>query len=238
MKIRYYLESLLFLSPLFLMSAVIFNFVDTKFFLSRLIVLVCLYCLFFYRKACVENLKNQHFKQFVIISLLVFTYFTVLRLSRGDEYTFARTLIASIAYLLFVPWNRINRNWFYVAMVFSGLITGANAYYEHHILGIARVGIAVNPIPFSLFAATLVLMCSFIMAQGKLIPLWVRICAFLGAVGSGYAALLTDARGVWIALPIAMLVLFFSKIRNKNNVKWVLVACSLLVILGIIVDSG
>ncbi|EGR2519753.1 ligase, partial [Vibrio cholerae] len=59
------LESLFFLSPLAILLMAIFNFPDTKFILSRLIPVVCLYGMIKYGKEIKDNYNSQ-LKSFLI----------------------------------------------------------------------------------------------------------------------------------------------------------------------------
>lgn len=227
------LENVFLLSPFIILVSVIFNIVDTKFILSRLIPVVCIYCLFFFREAIKENLRNDSFRIFSISTLLVILYFTTLHLVRGDEFTLARTLIAALAYMLFLPWNKIPYKWILLIVAIGGISAGINGLYEHYFLGIERVGIASNPIPYAFYCASMVLFGLHFTFCLEGSERYMRCVSFAGSLFSGYALILTEVRGVWLAIPICVLILLYNKLTRTKSIK--ILPIAIVVSLGLFV---
>lgn len=228
------IETLFLLSPAFMVFAVIFNVPNTKFIVSRLTALVCVYCLFFYRKAIFLNFDNDRFKCFIKVSFLVIGYFSLLYITRGDEFSFARSLLVTTLYLALVPWYKIDRKIFVYLILTSALVNGGWAIYEHFVIGNERVGRAVNPIPYALYCVSMLLCCFYLVRTVRL-KLFIKAIAVVAALGCTYALLLTDVRGVWLALPFALLPLFITQLSlssiSKKNV--LLLVAMLVTFIGI-----
>lgn len=208
LNVKRFVETAFLLSPLLLIVAVTFNFSDTKWAISRLIPIVGVYCLIFYRSAMKENWQSPQLRPLLIISIAMFVLSTFSHLVRGDEFSLARTLLASVAYILLVPWRRISPRWIQYSLAIAAIICGLNALYEFFYMGIARVGIAINPIPYALYCAILALVCVNVVVKqpGALL----RTLAVIGGILATIALILTDVRGVILFYP---LVVFYLLIR-------------------------
>ncbi|EKA4522960.1 O-antigen ligase family protein [Vibrio cholerae] len=204
------LESAFFLSPLAILLMAIFNVPDTKFILSRLIPVVCLYGLIRYGREIKDNYNSQ-LKSFLIFGFGVVVVYSIYHVIRGDGFSLARTLIASLAYLIFVPWKRINPQMVYYIIAIAAIVCGLNAFYERYILNIYRVGIATNPIPYALYVSFLVLSCVYLLlnSQSKVL----KLLASIGGVLSLAAIIMTDVRGIILFLPVAIIYLVITTIK-------------------------
>ncbi len=204
------LESLFFLSPLAILLIAIFNVPDTKFILSRLIPVVCLYGLIKHGKEIKVNYNSQ-LKSFLIFGFGVVVVYSIFHVIRGDEFSLARTLIASLVYLIFVPWKRINPQMVYFIIAIAAIVCGLNAFYERYVLNIYRVGISTNSIPYALYVSFLVLSCVYLLlnSQSKTLKLLVSI----GGLLSLSAIIMTDVRGVILFLPVAIIYLVIAIIK-------------------------
>lgn len=226
------IETLFLLSPVFMVFAVIFNFPDTKFIVSRLTAVVCCYCLFFYREDIIRNLKNSQLKVFILFSFITIFYFSLLTFIRGDQFSLPRSILVITLYLVFVPWKKVSTKSIALIIIVSSLVNGAWAVYEHYYLGHERVGWAVNPIPYAFYSSSLFLCCMHILRK-----VWSNILLrwLVGLISFGplYALMLSGARGVWLALPIAMLLLCHKDFsRKKINKSLVLICCLVIGLLA------
>ncbi|QIL85384.1 O-antigen ligase family protein [Vibrio sp. HDW18] len=203
-------ENVFLLSPLFCMLMFIFNFSETKSILSRLIPVVCIYVLIRHGKTIKENFNSQ-LKSFFVFGFLVIAIFSFYSIFRGDEFSLARTLIASLAYLIVVPWKRINPQMVYYIIAIAAIVCGLNALYERYALNIYRVGIATNPIPYALYVSFLVLSCVYLLLNSKSKVL--KLLASIGGILSITAIIMTDVRGVILFLPAAILYLVITTIK-------------------------
>ncbi|ELG4676573.1 O-antigen ligase family protein [Vibrio cholerae] len=204
------LESAFFLSPLAILLMAIFNVPDTKFILSRLIPVVCLYGLIRYEREIKDNYNSQ-LKSFLIFGFLVVVVYSIFHIIRGDEFSLVRTLIASLAYLIFVPWKRINPQMVYFIIAIAAIVCGLNAFYERYVLNIYRVGIATNSIPYALYVSFLVLSCVYLLLNSQSRVL--KLLASIGGVLSLAAIIMTDVRGVILFLPVAIIYLVITTIK-------------------------
>ncbi|EJL6777439.1 O-antigen ligase family protein, partial [Vibrio cholerae] len=199
-----------FLSPLAILLMAIFNVPDTKFILSRLIPVVCLYGLIKYGKEIKVNYNSQ-LKSFLIFGFGVVMVYSIYHVIRGDGFSLARTLIASLAYLIFVPWKNINPKVVYYIIAIAAIVCGLNAFYERYVLNIYRVGISTNPIPYALYVSFLVLSCVYLLliSQSKTL----KLLASIGGLLSLSAIIMTYVRGVIFFLPVAIIYLVITTIK-------------------------
>ncbi|MGF1765979.1 O-antigen ligase family protein [Enterovibrio makurazakiensis] len=205
--IKLRVETFFLISPLVLMMVSIFNFVDTKWVLSRVIPLVCLYCLVYFRGSIKHNWNASPLKPLLGTSLLAFVYFALMHILRGDQFGFSRTLLTSLAYLALVPWSRISQSLIEWLLVTAAVICGLNAGYEYVVMGIERVGIATNPIPYALYCAVLALASLYFILSRK--QWFFRIFSITGLISTTGALFLTDVRGVLLFFPLVALYLVF-----------------------------
>ncbi len=140
---------------------------------------------------------------------------------RGDEFSLPRTLIASLLYLLFVPWKKINLQVIYYLIAIAAIICGLNAFYEHYVLSIPRVGVATNPIPYALYVSFLILSCIYFLLKNHSNIL--KIISLIGGLLSLAAIIMTDVRGVILFLPAAVLYLIIAVVKPK--LKHYIVLC-------------
>ncbi|ENM5834612.1 O-antigen ligase family protein [Vibrio metoecus] len=204
------LESAFFLSPLAILLMAIFNVPDTKFILSRLIPVVCLYGLIRYGREIKDNYNSQ-LKSFLIFGFGVVVVYSIYHVIRGDGFSLARTLITSLVYLIFVPWKKINPKVVYYIIAIAAIVCGLNAFYERYSLNIYRVGIATNPIPYALYLSFLVLSCLYLLLNSQSKAL--KILASIGGVLSLAAIIMTDVRGVILFLPVTIIYLVITTIK-------------------------
>ncbi|MCX9449929.1 O-antigen ligase family protein [Vibrio cholerae] len=204
------LEAAFFISPLAILLMAIFNFPDTKFILSRLIPVVCLYGMIKYGREIKDNYNSQ-LKSFLICGFGVVVVYSIYHVIREDGFSLARTLITSLAYLIFVPWKRINPKVVYYIIAIAAIVCGLNAFYERYFLNIYRVGISTNPIPYALYVSFLVLSCVYLLLNSQLKTL--KLLASIGGLLSLSAIIMTDVRGVILFLPVAIIYLVITTIK-------------------------
>ncbi|KQA17482.1 O-antigen ligase family protein [Vibrio metoecus] len=204
------LEAAFFISPLAILLMAIFNFPDTKFILSRLIPVVCLYGMIKYGREIKDNYNSQ-LKSFLICGFGVVVVYSIYHVIREDGFSLARTLITSLAYLIFVPWKRINPKVVYYIIAIAAIVCGLNAFYERYVLNIYRVGISTNPVPYALYVSFLVLSCVYLLLNSQLKTL--KLLASIGGLLSLSAIIMTDVRGVILFLPVAIIYLVITTIK-------------------------
>ena len=239
-KISLPFEKLFIFSPVFIVFCSIFNFSDTKSVVSRLSAFIIIYCIVRYKGCLKLNFNKQTIALFLSSSFILFIYLSVMHLWRGDNFGFSRTLITCLLYLVVVPWNKFSKKWIFNTIVIASYICGLNAFYEHFFLGLGRVGIATNPIPYAFYCAFLSLSSLYLASvyQGKLN----KFLIFVGSLLSLSALVLTGSRGVWLAYSIVMFyvfVLFFEKTPKRKLLLFIIsLAISLFFIFNAELESS
>ena len=200
------------------MALFIFNVEGTKSWMSRLIVLVAIYCLIRFRGEFYKKLDYKPFKFFLFTSIPILIYLSLLHVIYDESVSFPRTLLSSLIYLSFLPVKEMRLNRILEIISLGGIVTGGVAIYEVFILAEGRAGnIAVNAIPYATYCAVLLLTCVsgilFLKHDNKF-----RLVIFcLGALGSCIGLILSQTRGLWIAsfIPLILLLSFYVKINLK-----------------------
>ncbi|NOI60390.1 O-antigen ligase family protein [Vibrio coralliilyticus] len=211
------LEKAFLFSPIFLVLISIFNFTDTKSLVSRVAVIVSVYSIIRYRQCIKSNFNQCNYKKFFLASILVFVYFSIMHVWRGDNFGLPRTLLTCIVYLSVVPWSKFSNTWFYNTVIFSAYVCGVNAIFEYYYLNVSRVGMATNPIPYALYCSFISLSSfSLVKIYRKKLMQGICIVGFLVAL---WALVLTDSRGVWVAYPIVMMFVIYRSFNNLSLVK-------------------
>ncbi|USD32697.1 MULTISPECIES: O-antigen ligase family protein [Vibrio] len=226
------LEKVFLFSPTFLVLISIFNFIDTKYLVSRATVIVIIYSVVRYRQHIKVNFEQNNYKKFFLASILTFTYCSFMYVLRGDNFGLPRTLITCLIYLSVIPWSKFSRAWVYNTIIFSAYVCGLNAIFEHYYLNVARVGMATNPIPYALYCSFLSL-SSLVLAKRYTSRIIQSLC-IIGFVLSLWALVLTDTRGVWVAYPIVMMFVMY---RSFNTLSFVKIGALTLIGLNVVYFS-
>ncbi len=237
LNVKHFAEQAFLLSPVVVLVFLIFNIEDTKWILSRLIPVVCLYALVFHRHAFLANIKNKKALPLFIASAIAFVFYSASHLLRDDNFGFARTLITSLAYLLFIPWDKIDKRGIQCILVAGSMFTGLNALFEYFYIGVPRVGIAINPIPYASSCAVFSLssLLVYISTDSKKL----KALSALGFLLALTALILTDVRGVILFFPVLVVTLVLRlKLSGKLKSLKTLLLPSLLVIAGTFVLFG
>ncbi|KPU83411.1 hypothetical protein JI57_01460 [Psychromonas sp. PRT-SC03] len=230
LKNKYYLkfESFFVLSPIMCLFFGVFNVPNAKHLLSRLLVVVTLYC-FFRFKSWRNKFNNRVFKCFLYSSSILAIYSIFLHFSRNYDISFSRSIIPVLLYLVFVPVKYLNKNKLFIIILLSGIITGCSAFYEYFMLSL-RAGTTVsNAIPFATYASIL-LFTSIFMAK-DLLPKKEQykniyyVFFMLSIIFSFSAIILSMSRGVWLATVLVSIIFLCGNIKNllKFKGKFVLV---------------
>ncbi|WP_391088855.1 O-antigen ligase family protein [Vibrio sp. NH-UV-68] len=212
-----HLENALLFSPFFLVLVSIFNFSDTKSLISRLSLVVILYCLVRHREAIKTNWDNKEYQSFFYVSSLIFFYFTVMHLWRGDNFGFPRTLLTCLVYIAVIPWRQFSQRWIINTVVIAAYICGFNALYEHLVMNVGRVGIATNPIPYALYCAFLSLSSLYLVNFYS--RCWQKATSIAGCLLALYALVLTDVRGVLIVYPVMLSFVLINLFPRLSKVR-------------------
>lgn len=194
----------------------VFNFPDGKSFLSRLIPVVVLYCLFRFKGEWRNNLRKYTFRIFSVANIILFIYFTLQHIIYNETFSFARTLLLVQIYLSVLPWRKVKISNLTVVIAVAGIATGVSAIYEIVFLNISRAGyLASNPIPYATFSAILLVSCLFFLLTLKSTK-WVNFVYSIGALGAMVAIVLSGTRGIWLAVLVTLLLLIVPLLRQAT----------------------
>ncbi len=224
------LEILFLLSPILITNCIIFNFHDTKWLLSRLIPIIVIYCLIKHKNAFWENINPLKKDFFFLASIMVVISTLLLSIIRNDDFTVGRTIFTCLIYISAVPWNKIKPPFIASTFIMGGIITGGTALFDYFILNHARVGIAINPIPFATFCASLSLINLYIGLNFK--NSLIKNFAYISFILSFIAMILSGTRGVILFYPliIGYLVLFHLKTEKIPLKKTLIIFIPLILI--------
>lgn len=228
------LENLALLSPFIWLMVGVFNIPDGKSVLSKLIIILAIYCLIRFRGEYKINLNNPTFKALSLFNIIIFSYIGLQNIFNDESFRFARTLFYTQVYLTVLPWHRINFRLISFIITVGAMFVGIGAIYETSVLQLTRAGYnAVNPIPYANYAAILCITCMYFLFIFKN-RILLKIFYFLGILSSLTAILLSGTRGVWISsiIILAVLIIEVLKITTKKNIL-----TSLIIIL-IVISGG
>ncbi|MFL9628055.1 O-antigen ligase family protein [Aeromonas jandaei] len=215
--------------PLIVASCLSFNTIEGKHYISKLVVLMLFIGLIFSRNVLKDNLENLEIRQIMIfwfaISLLLYLFV----IFRGESPSSARTILVSLIYISVVPWRKITKKVVLLAVISGGVAAGVASIYEHIFLGITKVGGIVNEIPFATYVAiTLIISVNtYNIYQNRLI----KFIYLISMLGSIYAIVMSEVRGVWLALMSVGICYLLSKIAQLAVKK--LISISFLLIIAV-----
>lgn len=226
-------EAMFLLSPCFVSWGLIFNFYDIKHILSKLIFLVCIYCLFFYRLDLKIKIKKNEISTFIFFLFIVGCYFSFLHYFNDGHFDFARTVFACLFYFLLVPSSVFNYKNLALLISLSSIIIISKGIYDSAILGEVRIGKVVNPGPYA-YVCSLLLITQLGLFVSELKRKFYSLILFYGVISIflTYIVYLTGTRAAWLGLFIVLLYFVFSQFKTKGVTKGVIfsVAIGLLVV--------
>lgn len=228
-----YFEAVFLLSPCFVSWGLVFNFYNVKHILSKLILLVCIYCLFFYRLEVKIKIKKNEISMFMFFLFIVGGYFSFLHYFNDGHFDFARTVFACLFYFLLVPSSVFNSKNLALLISLSSIMIISKGIYDSSILGEVRIGKVVNPGPYAYI-------CSLLLITQLGLFLWelkrkvYSLILFYGVISIflTYIVYLTGTRAAWLGLFIVLLYFVFSQFKIKGVTKGVIfsIAIGLLVV--------
>ncbi|MGN5147633.1 O-antigen ligase family protein [Aeromonas veronii] len=221
--------------PLIVASCLSFNTIEGKHYISKLVVLMLFVGLIFSRNVLKDNFENLEIRQTMIFWFVISVLLYLFVIFRGESSSSARTILVSLIYILVVPWRRITKKVVLLAIISGGVAAGVASIYEHIFLGITKVGGIVNEIPFATYVAiTLIISVNtYSIYQNRLI----KMIFLISMLGSIYAIIMSEVRGVWLALMSVGICYLFSKIAQLAVKKIILISISFLVIIAVFTSS-
>ncbi|MFQ2026909.1 O-antigen ligase family protein [Aeromonas veronii] len=221
--------------PLIVASCLSFNTIEGKHYISKLVVLMLFVGLIFSRNVLKDNFENLEIRQTMIFWFVISVLLYLFVIFRGESSSSARTILVSLIYILVVPWRKITKKVVLLAIISGGVAAGVASIYEHIFLGITKVGGIVNEIPFATYVAiTLIISVNtYSIYQNRLI----KMIFLISMLGSIYAIIMSEVRGVWLALMSVGICYLFSKIAQLAVKKIILISISFLVIIAVFTSS-
>lgn len=221
--------SIYYTLPLVVLSCLSFNTWEGKHYISKLVILMFLVGCVFSRNVLKANFENREIRKIIKFWLAVSALLYLFVIFRGEPSSSARTILVSLIYILVVPWSKITKEVVLFAVIAGGVAAGVASIYEHFFLGIARVGGIINQIPFATYVAiTLIIsLNTYNIYKNRLI----KIISVISMLGSIYAIIMSEVRGVWLALIGISICYLLSKIARLAVKKIILMSISFLVII-------
>lgn len=224
-------RSIYYLSPILIMSCLSFNTIDGKHYISKLIVAMFVIGCLTNKAIIVKNFKNT--KPLMAFWLPIAFVLSCYHLIGGEAFGTPRVIFLSYLYILTVPWSSISRQDALSVIVLGGVAAGIFSVYERELLNIRRVGGDVNQIPFSLYVAMTMLIAVFSLKiyQHKMMKLF----ALISIAGSSYAIIMSEARGVWLAVLCVVIMValtYTTKFTIRKNIMMAVIMLLSLQILS------
>ncbi|MCG9544429.1 O-antigen ligase family protein [Vibrio sp. Isolate33] len=182
--------------------------------LSVIIIITIATSFFIYRTTMIRtNLSNNWWLYLIVLYLF---FIGVSYVYKGDfSGREARAAIGAFFIMLFLPYDRLKVLHLQALVILGSVcIMGVSVYYQVY-LGKSRMSLPVNPIPYATLGASFAI-TAFILAiyeQSKSQAL-LLFCGFSLATSS---VLLSESRGVWLALAFAVMVV---SIKNIKRIKF------------------
>lgn len=212
------LTNILFNLPIFVMACLSFNTQNGNHFVSKLIIILSISSIFHFKENIKENLKSETTKRTFYFLTTIATILSLYTIIRGESFSMPRVIYLSALYIVSTPWERININFLTNTIISGGVACGVLSFYERFYLNIDRVGGVINQIPFATYAGiTLIITFSvYNRTQTKI----THIFYTSSIIGSICAIILSETRGVWLALiSIAFIYLSLMLIRKATFKK-------------------
>lgn len=197
---------------------------------SKILVTTVIISFIFYISKDIASLKNQFLENikspffWVIISFTL--YIVILYKNHDVSNREIRTLLCLSFLVFYFPFHLINRKIFTVLCIVGSSIIFINSIYYLFQSGYIRWAGALNPIPYATICATFLLLNTYLLINEK--NKLLKYILSLSILFSLTSILLTQSRGVWIAIIFSILVLLKDEIPKVSK-------RALLIILGIII---
>ena len=212
-------ENIFLLMPFFISWGMVFNISGSKHLLSRLIGVICLYLVIFYRKDILKEISNNTINFFVVFLTSLAVYYSFLHYYNDGHFDFPRTVFACIFYALFLPRKFANKYYFSLLISASSIITILIALYDSFFLEIRRVGEVVNSGPYAYICAIMLIVQSYLFyVEFKLNKISkFSILYGLLSIGLLFVIYLTETRTAWLALFFIVIYFIFKTFCLENK---------------------
>ncbi|MCE2572620.1 O-antigen ligase family protein [Motilimonas eburnea] len=182
--------------------------------MAVLVAIACLIaCIYRSPHVSLDAIKGRLCHPFVLL-ILIYTVFAIASYtSYGYSSREMRALIATCVLLVFVPldWTRC-KAWLAPLLIVSSV--GALVYLliNVHILHLGRASWSINAIPFATYCAALALLAGggLLTAQNRQQKIFFAISFCLSVIAVFYS----QTRGIWLALGVALVILFANQFRH------------------------
>lgn len=166
----------------------------------------------------VKSLLKRNFSTpFYKVILLMTVFSVVMYYTNGFSSSVIRALLTMSCFLLFLPWHKLPNKSFNYFVFLGSLTVFINSIYYNVWLEQHRSAGPVNPIPYATFCGLLFTTSICYMIYEKLNRY--RILAAAGFIMSGASIILSQSRGVWLAVALAITLLIINGFR-RNIFNW------------------
>lgn len=206
-KILLTAERVFLLSPVIFSFSIVFNFHDTKFLISRAIIIVSLYCFLFHRDTIVREFKSKI--RILCLGFIACSYFFLMQFMNEGNSDLPRSIVFVLVYFSFVPKDTFSKTvLFYIALLGCSS-SGVLAIYETYWLDVQRVGdLTLNPIPFSYYSGlSLIVMLGVFFSIGKEnVDRFKLICVSVCLSLALFAIVLSQTRATYLSIFIVSVI--------------------------------
>ncbi|OEF00484.1 hypothetical protein A136_13865 [Vibrio crassostreae 9ZC13] len=182
--------------------------------LSVIILVATVASFFVYRATIIRSNFSNNWWLYLIVLYLFFI--GVSYIYKGDfSGRESRAAIGAFFIILFLPYDKLKTLHLQALVILGSVcILGVSVYYQVY-LGKSRMSLPVNPIPYATlgasFAITAFILAIYEQSKNKALLL------FSGFAFATSSVLLSESRGVWLALAFAVMVV---SIRNIKRIKF------------------
>ena len=233
-KVKNYIAHAYYLLPLLILSCLAFNTENGKHYISRLIVAMFIISLFTDRRMLWSNLNTREIKRIILFWIPIAIILAGYHIFRGEAFSAPRTIFVSLLYLVVVPWHRIQKQMVLLVILFGGCVAGAVGLYEYAVLDIRRVGGVINQIPFALYVSITLLIAVYTVLNNE--NRNIKLLVWFSIICSVFAIVMSEVRGVWLALIITVMILVFCQFKKwtmPRMASMAVIALAMLVLLSL-----
>lgn len=204
-RFRWLADDVFVYLPFLISFVLIFNFPDSKYIWSRVIILSSLYLLFFKFDLWSVEIKDKILILFFYLSFGLYLFF--MQHHNDGNSDFPRSVFYIFLFFLVLPSALINFQVLKYILILGSSLSGMVSIYEFIILDAERVGFYVlNPIPISFYAGLIfILNAWFVLTSYKKDSL-LFYSSSVASILSLTTIFLTQTRATWLALGVVFLI--------------------------------
>ncbi|WP_160117491.1 O-antigen ligase family protein [Vibrio algivorus] len=187
--------------------------------MTKLMVIAVVSLLILYKKQAwswVYKTRQQLYTSTAILSFVV--YLALLQAYHGADEGLIRTLGLLTLYYYLFPLHLFNNRWIVVALLLNAIGLGYLIYQNAYLVNVNRLVVdakLMNPIPFATYC--MVAAITQIYYAIKIQSVYLKILCLMASIVSITGMLLTDTRGVALALAIIAVLIVIKLLISRSK---------------------